>query len=144
MTSDRPNIVVDIRLTPGTGALSSSGEAVHFTYDPSTFICTRGDVIQWKCKQGPFALHFGERALLGKVVIRSAGAKTSGSDCYETKTFRVGFREDDTRIADGDIQQGMYKYSVAVKLEEDVREGDAIRLSAGVYIDACPGGAYEC
>jgi hypothetical protein len=145
MTSYPANIVVDIRLTPGTGALRASGEAVHFTYDPSTFLCTRGDVIQWKCKQGPFALHFGERALLGKVVIRSAGAKTPGSDCYETKTFRVGFREDnETRIADGDIQQGMYKYSVAVKLEEEVREGDAIRLSAGVYLDASPGGRYEC
>lgn len=142
MTSYPANIVVDIRLTPGTGALRASGEAVHFTYDPSTFLCTRGDVIQWKCKQGPFALHFGERALLGKVVIRSAGEKTG--DCYETKTFRVGFREDGTRIADGDIQQGMYKYSVAVKLEEEVREGDAIMLSAGVYLDASPGGRYEC
>ena len=142
MTSYPANIVVDIRLTPGTGALRASGEAVHFTYDPSTFLCTRGDVIKWKCKQGPFALHFGERALLGKVVIRSAGEKTG--DYYETKAFRVGFRADETRIADGDIQQGMYKYSVAVKLEEEVREGDAIRLSAGVYLDASPGGRYEC
>jgi hypothetical protein len=142
MNNMDPTIVVDIRLTPGTGALRASGEAVHFTYDPSTFICTRGDVIQWKCKQGPFALHFGERALLGKVVIRSAGAKTSSSGCYETKTFRVGFREDNTELAHGAIQQGMYKYSVAVNL--DVEEGEVFNLSPGVYIDACPGGAYEC
>jgi hypothetical protein len=138
-------IVVDIRLNAGTGALRASGEAAHFTYDPSTFLCTRGDVIQWRCKQGPFALHFGDRALLGKIVIRSAGNKTSGSDYYETKVFQVGFREhNETRVADGAIPQGMYKYAVAVKLEEAVREGEEITLSPGVYIDACPGGGYEC
>jgi hypothetical protein len=138
-----PTIVVDIRVSPGTGALKVSKEAVHFTYDPSTFICTREDVIKWKCQQGPFALHFGERPLLGKVVIRSVVEKDG--TYYTTKEFTVGYRADNgARIADGVIPQGMYKYSVAVTLQEPVREGEEIRLMAGVYIDASPGGGYEC
>ena len=128
------NIVVEIQVKQGTGTL---GEA-DFWYSPSTFICTRGDVIQWKCPQGPFALHFGERPLLGKIVIRSQVA----AGCHETAPLTVGFRVDAagvTKIPPGVIQQGMHKYSVAVQLEQAV--GD---LRPGVYLDASPGGGYEC
>ena len=134
------DIVVRIDVAPGTGKLSASEEKVaDFTYHPSTFTCTRDDVIQWQCPQGPFALHFGERPLLGKTVIRSTGKNSQG--CYEAAELRVGERVHAgavTKIPPGVIQQGMHKYSVAVA----VVPGQG--LSAGVYIDACPGGGYEC
>ena len=127
-------IEVEITVTEGKGTLREAD----FSYNPSTFICTRGDVIKWKCKQGPFALHFGERPLLGKIVIRSQVA----ARCHETAPLTVGFRGDaasGTEIEPGVIQQGMHKYSVAVQLEQPVGG-----LSPGVYIDACPSGGYEC
>jgi hypothetical protein len=145
------NIVVRIEVAPGKGKLSASGEGVaDFTYNPSTFICTRGDRIQWQCPQGPFALHFGERPLLGKTVIRSAG---QNGGCHETALLTVGKRaygkdaKDERTIPDGAIPQGMHKYAVAVHLEQTMREeieGEVFTLSSGVYIDACPGGGYEC
>lgn len=146
-------IVVRIEVTPGKGMLSASGEEVaDFTYHPSTFICTRGDVIQWQCPQGPFALHFGERPLLGKTVIRSAKKNSQG--CYETTPLTVGKRaygKDARKIPDGVIPQGMHKYAVAVHLEQAMREElrgekrvEVFTLSPGVYIDACPQGGYEC
>ena len=144
------NIVVNIEVTPGKGILSASGEEVaDFTYHPSTFICTRGDVIQWKCSQGPFALHFGERPLLGKTVIRSVGGMTAAG-CHQTALLTVGQREyagGQRPIAAGAIMQGTHDYAVAVHLEKGLKEeikGEVFTLSPGVYIDACPGGAYEC
>jgi hypothetical protein len=142
------NIVVRIEVAPGTGKLSASGEEVaDFTYRPSTFICTRGDVIQWQCPQGPFALHFGERPLLGKTVIRSAG---QNEGCHETAPLTVGKRGHGRaarKIPAGVIPQGVHKYAVAVHLEQTMREeieGEVFKLSPGVYIDACPTGGYEC
>ena len=142
------NIVVRIEVTPGKGKLSASGEEIaDFTYHPSTFICTRGDVIQWQCPQGPFALHFGERPLLGKTVIRSA---EQNGGCHETALLTVGERVHAgvvTKTPPGVIQQGMHKYAVAVHLEQTMREeieGEVFKLSPGVYIDACPTGGYEC
>jgi hypothetical protein len=147
------NIVVSIEVTPGKGKLSASGEEIaDFTYHPSTFICTRGDLIQWKCSQGPFALHFGERPLLGKTVIRSVGGMTAAG-CHQTALLTVGKRaygknqKNQRRIPAGVIMQGTHEYAVAVHLEKGLKEeikGEVFTLSPGVYIDACPGGGYEC
>ena len=128
------DIVVTIKVTAGNHGLA------HFTYDPSTFMCKRDDTIQWKCNQGAFAIHFGERALLGAVAIRSENQTLEGP--WSTRPLTIGKKHlpanqnQDDRLP---LQPGMYKYSVAVNVAED--HGD---LPKGLYIDACPSGGYVC
>ncbi len=125
--NDDADIVVKITVKPG-----KHPGLVHFTYDPSTFMCKRGDTIKWKCQQGAFAIHFGERALLGRVVIRS---EEQGAP-WSTPSFTIG---KNSFAADLSLQPGMYKYSVAVNVTQP--NGD---LPPGLYIDSCPGGGYDC
>jgi hypothetical protein len=125
---------IEVKITVKRG---SHGLA-HFTYDPSTFMCKRGDTIKWKCNQGTFALHFGERALLGQITIPGKNpCSANAADGFESDEFHVGnngFSAE--RLA---LQPGMYKYSVAVNVTQN--HGD---LPPGLYIDACPSGGYVC
>ena len=122
------DIVVNIKVTKG----NHEGLA-HFTYDPSTFMCKYEDTIKWRCEQGPFAIHFGERALLGAVVID--GATSCGGAVRESASFTVGSKGPP-------LPSGMYKYAVAVQVTQNV-QGDN-DIPAGLYIDACPSGGYVC
>jgi len=127
------DIVVNIAVKPG----SHPGLA-HFTYDPSTFMCRRGDTIKWKCNQGAFAIHFGERALLGKIAIHGNNAcGENAAEGFESDSFQVGSNSLNTEPLA--LQPGMYKYSVAVNVTQ--HHGD---LPPGLYIDACPSGGYVC
>jgi hypothetical protein len=120
---------IEVRITVKRG---SHGLA-HFTYDPSTFMCKHNDTLKWRCEQGPFAIHFGERALLGSIVID--GATPCGGAARETALHTVGAKGPA-------LQPGMYKYSVAVQVTQNVAGDNDIPL--GLYIDACPSGGYAC
>ncbi len=120
---------IEVKITVKRG---SHGLA-HFTYDPSTFMCKYRDKIKWRCEQGPFAIHFGERALLGAIVID--GSIPCGGAVHETATQTVGTKGPP-------LQSGMYKYSVAVQVTQNV-DGDN-GIPTGLYIDACPSGGYAC
>jgi hypothetical protein len=127
------HIIVDIKVTAGNHDLP------HFTYDPSTFMCKRGDTIKWKCNQGTFALHFGERALLGLITIQGKSpCGVNAVDGFESNQFQVG---KNSLNAEGQMAlvPGMYKYAVAVNVIQNYGE-----LPPGLYIDACPSGGYVC